>query len=218
MEKLIEESNLNVNFWLLKVGLMYGHLNNGVIQSTKFTIFKWFTAFCLSIFTAIKWTTYLFCAKESRMCNLLGDWSYFYGPKLLVDLILFILAIFVLLVFLLFYFSSKNPKKMLFWLEHMQFDNENRCFNKLELNQSDSKEFVKRMSLLFFTFNISVYPLTIFFAISNIITVFISRKSHHFYYIISILIFTPQFYINSCCIFGLLVILYQVSQYLNYYI
>ena len=192
---------------------MYGHLHDEIIHTTKFTIFKWFTYFCTSIFTTIKWTIFLFCAKESKMCNLLGDWSYFYGPKLLVDLITLILAIYVLLVFLLFYFSSKNPKKMLFWLEHMQFDNENRCFNKLKLNESDSKDFVKRMSLLFFIFNIFIYPLTIFFAISNIITVFVSRKSYHFYYIISILMFTPQFYINSSCIFGLLVVLYQVSQY-----
>ena len=137
MEKLIEKSNLNVNFWLLKVGLMYGHLHDGIIQTTKFGILKCSTVFCFSIFTTIKWTIYLFCAKESRMCNLLGDWSYFYGPKLLVDLILLILANFVLFVFLLFYFSSKNPKKMLFWLDHMQFDSENQCFNFLKLNQSD---------------------------------------------------------------------------------
>ena len=103
MEKLIEKSNLNVNFWLLKIGLMYGHLHDGIIQTTKFGILKCSTVFCFSIFTTIKWTIYLFCAKESRMCNLLGDWSYSYGPKLLVDLILLILANFVLFVFLLFY-------------------------------------------------------------------------------------------------------------------
>ena len=116
MEKLIEKSNLNVNFWLLKVGLMYGHLHDGIIQTTKFGILKCFTVFCFSIFTTIKWTIYLFCAKESRMCNLLGDWSYFYGPKLLVDLILLILAIFVLFFFLLFYFSSKILRKCCFGL------------------------------------------------------------------------------------------------------
>ena len=59
-------------------------------------------------------------------------------------------------------FLIKNPKKMLFWLEHMQFDSENRCFNFLKLNQSDWKHFVKRMSLLFFTFNISVYSSIVF--------------------------------------------------------
>ena len=39
MEKLLGNTNLSINFWLLKGGLMYGHLNNG-IQTTKFTIFR----------------------------------------------------------------------------------------------------------------------------------------------------------------------------------
>ena len=133
------------------------------------------------------------------MCNLLGDWSYFYGPKLLVDLITLILAIYVLLVFLLFYFSSKNPKKMLFWLEHMQFDNENRCFNKLKLNQSDLKTFKRRMSLLRITYNIFVYSFFVIFVIFVIFANFSTFKykyAYYFYYFIWITMNCHQFHVN----------------------
>lgn len=213
MNKPIENTNLSITSWLLSCGLLYGHLQNGIIDSTKFAIFKWLIAFCLSIFTAIKWIFLLSTNQESQISNLLGDWAYFYGPKLLVDLILLFCAIFVLSIFILLYFSSKHPKRMLFWLEQMDFDNENRSFNKLKLNQSDSKIFIKRMSLLRIIYKSFFCSFFAFFIISVNFSAFKRKKSYYFYYFISSLAFCPQFYINSVCIFGFFIFFYQVSQY-----
>ena len=34
---------------------------------------------------------------------------------------------------------------MLFWLDQIRFDRTNRCFTKLNLNQMESKEIVKKL-------------------------------------------------------------------------
>ena len=76
---------------------------------------------------------------------------------------------------------------MLFWFEHMQFDNENRCFNKLKLNQSDLKTFKRRMSLLRITYNIFVYSFFVIFVIFVIFANFSTFKykyAYYFYYFI----------------------------------
>ena len=119
---MIQNTNLNINSWLVKCGFMYGHLHDGIIQTTKFDILRWLIIVCISTFTTIKWGILLFYHKESLTSNLLGDWAYFYGPKLFADLIVLLGAVFVLSVLILLYFSSKQPKKMLFWLKHMEFD------------------------------------------------------------------------------------------------
>ena len=61
MNKIIANANLNINSWLLSCGLMYGHLHNGIIHSTKFTILKWQIAVGISIFTIIKWGILFLC-------------------------------------------------------------------------------------------------------------------------------------------------------------
>ena len=189
---------------------MYGHLQDGKIYFTKITICKWLIGLSISIFHAIKWTTFMFDSQHSMTSDLLGDWSYFYGPKLLVDFIILFCEIYVLFAFILFFISSKHSKKMLFWLEKMNFDNDNRRFRKLNLNELDLKTFTKRMSLLRIIYNGFIYSLIVFLAISANYSVFKYKKAYYFYYLISIIVFCPQFYINLYVILGFLVDFYQV--------
>ena len=86
MIKLIENTNLNINSWLINWGLMSGHLNDGVIHSTKFGVVSFFFAFCLNTFSLIKWIILLFTAKDTLLTHYLGDWGIFYAPKLVADL------------------------------------------------------------------------------------------------------------------------------------
>ena len=210
MNRPIENTNLNINSWLINCGFMYGHLQDGKIYFTKITICKWLIGLNISIFTAIKWAIFMFSTQDSMISDLLGDWSYVYGPKLLLNLMMLFCEIYVLFAFILFFFSLKHPKKMLFWLEQMNFDNDNRCFRKLDLNESDLKSFTKRMCLLRIIYNGFVCSLILFFIISANYSVFKYKKAHYFYYLISIIVFCPQFYINLYVILGFLVNLYQV--------
>lgn len=209
MEKLIENTNLNINSWLISCGLMYGHLQDGKIYFTKITICKWFIGLIISIFHAIKFTIFIFSTQDSITSDLLGDWSYFYGPKLLVNFILLFCKIYILFAFILFFFSSKHPKKMLFWLAKMNFDNDSH-FRKLNLNKFDLKTFTKRMSLLRIIYNGFVYSLILFLVISVNYSAFKYKKAYYFYYLISIIVFCPQFYINLYVTLGFLVDFYQV--------
>ena len=93
----------------------------------------------------------------------------------------------------------------------MQFDSDYRRFGKLNLNENESKAFIKRMSLLSLIFNGIVYSFTIFFVVVNC---FIAFKYHNDYfacYLISILIYCIQIHYALNCAFGFLIILYQVS-------
>lgn len=193
---------------------MFGHFHDGIIHSTKLTILNWLTAFCLTLFHIIKWIIFLFSNQNSLLINLLGDFSYIYGPRLLVDLIILFCEIFVLSIFIIFYFSSNQPKKMLFWLEQIEYDIINQRFSKLNLNQTNSKIFTRRISLLRINYNIFVYSLILIFFISANIAVFKFNKTYYLYYFISVVMHCPMFYINLSCIFGFVVILYQVNQYL----
>ena len=82
--KLIEKANLNAGSSVFSWGIMYRPLNDGVIQSAKFTILYWLTAFCLIIFNSCKWKIFLFISQDSLTANLLGDRTYVYGPRLLI--------------------------------------------------------------------------------------------------------------------------------------
>ena len=56
------------------------------------------------------------------MANLLGEWAYYFGPKIIFDSLIIFLAIYVISVKLLFVYASKHPQKMLYWLDAMEFD------------------------------------------------------------------------------------------------
>lgn len=211
MDRFIRKSNLSINLWLIKCGLIRGQLNNGIIKSTKFGLVNQWFSFLLVLFNCIKWTIQLFSPKGSEMANLLGNWGIFLGPKIIVDLIIIIAAIYLLVVMLLFHLASKNPK-MMFWLESFEFDNETRNFSKLDLNQSNSKMLIQRMALLRLIWNLFIYSFIPFFVAIEFYCIFKYQKNYKINYIISILIFCPQIYISLSYIFGLLIIFHLVSH------
>ena len=215
--KLLSNSNLNINSWFINWGLMTGYYHNGVVETTKFGRFN--QLFCILIcgLNLIKFAFLLFHPKKSRITNLLGDFTYFFGPKIIGNLILVLAMIYIFNLIMLFHFSSKHPKTML-WLKHMKYDETKRCFKKLGLNQSNSKKFTQRMSLLKVTLNCIIYSLLITFGVVSFYCVF--RHQNHYYlnYIISIILIFPSSYFAINYLFGLLIILYQVSYYQNCFI
>ena len=214
MKKLIENSNLNINSWLINWGLMKGYLHDGIVETTKFGRFnQWF---CILIcgFNLIKFTILLFHPKGSKISNLFGDFAYFFGPKIVTNSILVLAMIYVFNLIMLFHFSSKHPKAM-FWLNHIEYDQAKHCFKNLGLNQSDSKILIKRMSLLKVTLNCIVYSMISTFGIISLYCVFKYQSSYYLNYIISIITMFPPSYFAINYLFGLLIILYQVSYLLN---
>lgn len=211
MKNLIENANLNVNSWLINWGLLSGHLKDGIFETTDFSKLNQWIGFSSNLFTSIKWSILLFYPKQSEMSNLLGDWAYFLGPKIIMSSMILDIAIHYLIVHCLFNLCSKHPKKMFYWLDSLEFDSANSCFAKLNLNSSDSKSFIKRISLLSLVLNSFCYPFMIFYAIVCIILAFKYETDYFFYYLISILTYCLQFHYALNCVFGLTVILYLVS-------
>ena len=75
------------------------------------------------------------------MANWLGDWGYFYGPKIIIDLIIIFSEIYVIAIMFIFYLVSKNirKQKMLNWFYAMEYDPITKSFNKLNLTKLNQK-------------------------------------------------------------------------------
>ena len=145
----VDQSDLSINSWLIRWGLMSGEYKDGKINTTKCGLINQLFAFWLFVYAIIKWTILLFSPKDSLTANLLGEWAYYFGPKIIFDLFIIILSVYVIVVKLLFVYASINTKKMFYWFEAMKFNPVDRSFEKLNLNESQSKKFVKRMSISF---------------------------------------------------------------------
>ena len=211
MDELANESNLDINSLLIYWGLLSGHLHDGIIQPTKFGLInQWFTFF-ICLFTAIKWSILLLTPKESETVHLLGDWTIAFGPKIILDSIIIFLACYIITVKLIFIFASYHSKKMFYWLDALEYDEDNKSFNKLNLNETESKMFIRRLSLTIFLFRCVSYVFMISFYLANFMFVLIYRKGYYLNYLISLVIFIPQHYIDGQFIFGFLAILYPVS-------
>ena len=111
-----------------------------LIRTTKVGQLNMVFALILFLFEAIKWFILMFCPKESEMSNYLGEFTQYYGLKVVVHFICCIEAVNSVILILLFYFMQN---KMLFWLDHMELNAETRCFDKLNLNVCHSKRFIK---------------------------------------------------------------------------
>ena len=121
----------------------------------------------------------MFYPEESQMAIYLGEWTQYFGPKIVVDFIVVAESVNSIILISLFYFLSQ---KMLFWLDHMTFDSETRCFKKLNLDVFDSEKFTKQFALLWF----------------------IIKRVNYFLLIITIQPFLVRFwYLNMIIIFGL---------------
>ena len=127
------------------------------------------------------------------------------------NLTILFLACYITTVKLNFLFASHHLKKMFYWLDVMEYDEETRSFNKLNLNETESKMFIKRLSLSVFLLRCLTYVFMIFFYLVNFVFILMYQKDYYLNYIISLLIFIPQHYLDGQFIFGFLVILYPVS-------
>lgn len=212
MIKLMNNPNLNINSWLINWGFLTGYVNNSKIQNTKYG--PWIVCICIlsQLFNLTKWTILLFNSKDSVVSHQLGDWGPFLGPKVILNSIIIIASIHLLNVVVLFYFCSKNPKKMFYWLEQMEFNVENGCFNKLDLNESDSLKMIKRMSLFISSFDCFTYLFIFLFLVVNFFALFKFQNDYYFNYSISIVLFVIPFYFYIKFSFGFIIILYLVSD------
>lgn len=214
MDELIEKSDLDLSSWFINWGLMRGYLREGKIVTTKFGLYSQWLCISMNLFDTIKWSILLFYPKESKLSNELGDWGYFIGPKIFLDLMIVFITTFALTSISLFYFWSKssNSKSMFYWLECMEYDRDNRCFNKLNLNESESEMMIKRMALFNLALKAFIYLGIPFFVAATIFAVFKLKidSNYQLNYIISILLYTIQGYYNACYLFGFLMVLYLV--------
>ena len=211
MDKIIKNKYLNINSLLINMGLMSGHLHDGMIASTKFGRFNLWFSFGVCIFCAVKWSILLFFPKDSEMSNWLGDWGNFYGPKLIFNSILIFLPLYIITVKILFILMSKHSEEMFYWLDVLEYG-ENESFNKLNLTETDLKKFIKRLSLSIFLFTYFLNSFVIFFVVVNLFSIFKHHTDYIISYLISTLLSLPQVYINVQFIFGFLVMLYPVSK------
>ena len=207
MESL-DKINLDVNTMLINWGLILGRYQDGVIRTTKFGQLNMTFAFILFLFEAIKWFILMFCSKESQMSNYLGEFTQYYGPKVVVDFICFIEAVNSVIIILLFYLMQN---KMLFWLEHMEFNAETRYFHKLNLNVFHSKRFTKQFALLWLTTKNINYSMLLVSFTSIWISFMIFKNYYHLYFSISTFEFCGSAFYMIYHSFGLTFILYQVK-------
>ena len=120
-------------------------------------------------------------------------------------------SIFVYFVIVLFKFCIRKSKKMLYWLNIMEYDADNQCFPKMNLNQSISKLFIKRMSLFISTLKLFTYAFMPCFVVVNLISVYKYLEGYYLNHIISFMLFVPALYYYINLAFGLPVILYLVN-------
>ena len=211
MDELIENANLNINLWLINWGYMNGYLQDGQIQITKFDFIYQWICITTSFINFLRSTILLLNAKESIISNQLGDWSYFFGPRVLILLLTISVSTFIYFVIILFKFCSRNPKKMLYWLNTMKYDVDNECFPKMKLNQFDSNVFIKRMLLFINTLKFFTFAFMFCFMFVILISIYKYLDDYHLNQLVSVMLFVPAFYYYINYAFGLPVILYLVS-------
>ena len=214
MNELLKTANLNINSWLISWGLLRGEYQDGEMRTTKFGLINNWFAFWLFLTSTIKWIILMFYSEDSQIAIYFGEWTQWFGPKVFTDSMQAPITLNTFILILLFYFSSKHSLKMLFWLEFMQYDDDNQCFSKLNLDEMNSKKYRKRFALLTMivkAFNLVFYSTSL---ITLLISFYLWRNSNHFYYFFSLIIFIFQetYFINHW--FGLLIIMCQVRSYL----
>ena len=120
----------NINNFLIHLGLMNGQYHDGMIRTTKFGVFNQRICISICIFSAVKWFFLLFHSEEEKIAHQLGDFTSFFGPKIIISLLIIFASIHILVDISYFYFCSK---KLLFWLDSMEYDSDDECFHKLNL-------------------------------------------------------------------------------------
>ena len=216
MKNIFENTDLNMNSWLINWGYMTGYLKNGQIHTTQYYVIYQLIIVIIFILNVIRFLILLLNAKESQISLELGDWGYFLGPRLIINGIIFFVCSYILMLMAFFKFCVLNSQKMFYWLNIMDYNSETRCYYNLNLNESDSKTFTKR-SLIFINgfkfFNIVCLP---FFTIVNFISILININDYYLNQLIGLMIYFPVIYHCIAYCFGLPTILYLVSiNFLN---
>ena len=210
MDSALEKTNIDINSLLISWGLMPGEYHNGMVKTTKFGLFNMSFAFLLFSYETIKWIILMFYPEDSQMANYLGEWVQYFAPKLVGDFMAVAEPLNSVILISLFYFSSKNPNRMLFWLDFMDFDGESGCFYKLGLNESESKRFTKQFALMLFIQKRINYFLDLFTFAVILISFLLFKHDYYVYYLISIIGFCIGVYYLANHWFSLTLVLYQV--------
>ena len=209
----LDKIDLNINKILIDCGLMYGIYEDGVIKTTKFGILNMAFTFTILAINAIKCSVLIFFHEDSRVAIYLGEFFQYFGPKVVVDFAAFILLGHPTILVVLFYLMSK---KMLIWIDHMQFNSETRCFYKLNLNVSDSNRFTKQFTLLWFIVKPLAYFLGLITGIVVLVSFLIFKHDNYEFLLPWIFVFAIAIWKFGHNLMALLLILYQVNKLIKF--
>ena len=209
----LDKIDLNINKILINCGLMYGIYEDGVMKATKFGMLNMAFTFIILVFHTIKWSILIFFHEDSQVAVYLAEFSHYFGPKVVVNVACIDDFGYSTILIVLFYLMSN---KMLFWIDHMQFDSETRSFYKLNLNVSDSNRFTKQFALFWFI----VKPLAYFFALitgtATLVSFLIFRPDYYEFYLPLTFVFTIALWKFIHNMMTLLLILYQVNKLIKF--
>ena len=214
INNFVESFGLDINLWLIKYGLMNGQLqeHGTKIEITNYGMINQWICIVLCLFTAVKWSFFIFQSEDSQILDQLGEWSPFYGPKVLLDGMIIIASIHSLAYILLFNLGSRNIR-MFDWLDSMEYHPQNGNFPKMNLNKSDSKNFVDRFTIMFRTAIGFNYSYVIMYGLFSCLSTYLHKYEYFFQYFISILLFDYQCTYMVNHVYGLIIISYQIFYY-----
>ena len=210
MKNFFENADLNINSWLINWGFMTGYLIDGQIHSTIYHIIYQLVVIMILLMNVIRCGILLLNAKESQISLVLGDWSYFFGPRIMLNGIVFIGCSYQLMNIAFYKFCTQNPQ-MFYWLTVMDYDAKNKCFYRMNLNKSDSKMFIKQSLILINSLKCFAVVCLAFFLFASCLAVFIHLDDYYLNRLMGIMIFFVVFYHCIGFGFGFPVILYLVN-------
>ena len=211
MKNYFENTDLNINSWLINWGYMDGYLKDGQIHTTIYYIMYQLIIMIILLLNVIRFIILLFNAKESHISLVLGDWGYFLGPRVIINGIIFFACSYLLVLMAFFKFCARNLQKMFYWLNIMDYDSETRCYYNMNLNESDSKAFIKRSLIFINAFKCFTVVFMSIHLIVVFISVFIHLDDYYLNQLIAFMIYFPALYYGIAYCYGLPIILYLVS-------
>ena len=215
MDSALEKTNIDINLMLINWGLMPGEYRNGVIKTTKFGLFNMWFAFLLFSYQIVKYIILMFHAEDSQVDFYFGKFAKYFGPKIVVDFIAEIQSLNSAILIGLFYFSCKNRKKMLFWLDFVEYDRLHQSFYKLNLSLSESEKFTNQFLLMWFFLKRINYFLSVISYFTMLFPLILFKQDNLIYYLISVSGFEIGVYYFAHHWFSLNLILYQVKFYIK---
>ena len=211
MKNFFKNTDLNINSWLINWGYMNGYLKDGQIHTTKYYVINQLMVIMIVLFNVVRFLILLFSPKESQASLILGDWSQFLGPRVMINGIIFFGFFSMLMLIAYFKFCDRNPQKIFYWLSIMDYDSETRCYYNLNLNESDSKMFIKRSLIFINALNCFAIVFLLSFLIVISVSIFIHSGDYYLNQLITLLVFFLMLYHALAYAYGLPIILYLVS-------